>query len=403
MTRFLFLMLFLAGCSLNEDKRESLETSSERDTARVADTLLKKDTIAALEPETVRVSINDTLNSTARLIAGTADSNSVYKAVVENPHYINFSKSFSKRWNEFDSLRISKLTEFRNKELTKVVTPEKILFYPFSGPDILYADLFFPEAEKFILFGLEPVGTLPDFTRFEKDSLKRYYDKLNSSLHAILKFSFFRTESMKKDLKNAEVDGAIHLLFLFLSRRGNAIVSAKPITVDSLGRKVYLASFEALRSAKLKTKGVEIVFKTPGDTVKELNYYSLNAADAGLNLNPGFRIYLDSIKHFNAYLKGASYLLHKPHFSVIRDVILNGATTVVQDDSGIALRYFDKSDAIWDYTLFGNYVRPISLFRNLYQKDLDSLYKELGSVPLNFGIGYNFKDQNSNLMVAKRR
>jgi hypothetical protein len=40
---------------------------------------------------------------------------------------------------------------------------------------------------------------------------------------------------MSKDLKNKEVDGTLHLLFLFLKRTGNQLSSAKPVTVDSLG------------------------------------------------------------------------------------------------------------------------------------------------------------------------
>jgi hypothetical protein len=190
---------------------------------------------------------------------------------------------------------------------------------------------------------------------------------------------------------------------LFLNRTGNSIVSAKPITVDTAGNKIYYSSFTELKSASLKTKGVEIVFKTKEYQLKELSYFSLNAADDGLRSNVGFRKYLSAMSQFNTYLKGASYLLHKPNFSIIRGIILNGASTITQDDSGIALRYFEKEKDKWDYTLYGEYSRPISMFSNCYQKNLDSLYKQSGSIPIGFGIGYNFKDKNSNLMVVKRK
>jgi hypothetical protein len=158
-----------------------------------------------------------------------------------------------------------------------------------------------------------------------------------------------------------------------------------------------------LAASDYPTKGVEIFFRTQEGEVKELNYYSLDAVDPALAKNKGFVAYLNSIEHVNTYLKGASYLLHKPYFSVIRNAILSKSSCVVQDDSGIALRYFQKDTAQWDFKLYGEYTRPVSLFKNAFQKELDSLYKNQGASPLGFGIGYNFKDKNSNFMVAQRK
>ena len=398
MTKYLFLLLLLVGCVAPENKSGTPKEKSVKDSNFLADSIRAVNS----EKESER-SINDTLNKIAQLISGTADSTGLFGSITKNNSYIDFSESFSKRWKDFDSSRITKLVEFRNKELVGEIKSETIIFYPFSGPDILYPTLFFPNAQKYILIGLEPVGTLPEFNISQKDSLKRYYNKLNTSLNAILKFSFFRTESMSRDLKNTEVNGTLHLLFLFLNRTGNSIISAKPISIDSLGSKIYLPSFGELRWSKLKTKGTEITFKTADGKVKELDYFSLNASNDGLRNNAGFVSYLGKMKDFNTYLKGASYLLHKPHFSIIRNVILKGSNTIVQDDSGIAFNYFKNSGTEWNYKLFGSYTKPISMFRNRYQSDLDSLYKQKGSTALGFGIGYNFKDKNSNLMIATRK
>jgi hypothetical protein len=401
MNKYLFFLVLLVGCSVDNERKEQTRIP-EKKVVKI-DTIIAKDTIPEEKESLPEVPFNDTLNTIAQLIAGSCDSGALFTKVLESESYRKFSSDFSKRWHTFDSTRISKLKGFRDKELSKVIISEKTLFYPFSGPDILYADLFFPDVERYILVGLEPVGTLPEFQLAEKDSLSNYYAKLNSSLNAILKFSFFRTESMRKDLRNTEVDGAIHLLFLFLNRTGNGIISARPMTIDTLGNKLYLPSLGKLAKARLKTKGVEIVFKDSVGKIKKLEYYSLNLIDAGLKNNIGFKTFLDSIKNFNTYLKGASYLLHKSYFSTVRNTILEKSTTIVQDDSGIAFRYFKTSNTEWEYILYGNYIKPISLFRNSYQKDLDSLYKSWGSIPLGFGIGYNFKDKNSNLMVIKRK
>ncbi len=109
-----------------------------------------------------------------------------------------------------------------------------------------------------------------------------------------------------------------------------------------------------------------------------------------------------NVTDFNTYLKGASYLLHYASFSTIRNFILDNTQHVTQDDSGIAYRYFEKRGK-WDYIFYGKYRRPLSLFPGCYQPELDSLYKQVGSKDVGFGIGYNFKDQNSNLMIATKK
>ncbi len=351
----------------------------------------------------IEVPINDTLNAVANIMSGITDSSSVYNFIQNSSDFKIFSKNFDKRWMAFDSSRLTNLRNFKVNEISKVVKAQSTLFYPFSGPDILYAQTFFPEADKYVMIGLEPVGSLPNFKKEETDSLDSYFSKVNTSLNAILKFSFFRTQSMKNDLKNNEVDGTLHLLFLFLKRTGNKFCSVKPLTVDSLGIIQFVNSFDDLKKLKTNTKGVEIKFVNIHKQQKTLYYFSLNAADGGLKSNNGFITYLKSMGTINTYLKGASYLMHKNYFSVIRNVILNQSEHVVQDDSGIAFHYFLDDNHKWNFSFFGQYLKPIPMFSDFYQKDLDSLYKKQGAKPIGFGIGYNFKDKNSNFMIASKQ
>ncbi|MES2515264.1 MAG: hypothetical protein V4580_14020 [Bacteroidota bacterium] len=349
------------------------------------------------------LTLNDTLNALANIMSGVSDSNTIYESIQSSSDFKAFSKNFDKRWKTYDSTRLTNLRTFKANEIEKVVKPQSTLFYPFSGPDILHAQTFFPEADKYVMIGLEPVGSLPQFNKNETDSLDSYFRKVNVSLNAILKFSFFRTQSMKNDLKNEEVDGTLHLLFLFLKRTGNQFASAKAVTVDSLGVIQYVASFEALKKLKTNTRGVEIKFVDVHGDAKTLYYFSLNAADSGLKNNKGFMSFLKGMGTVNTYLKGASYLMHKNYFSMIRSVILSQSEHVIQDDSGIAFHYFTDDDHTWDYTFYGQYLKPIPMFKEFYQKDLDSLYKKQGAKAIGFGIGYNFKDKNSNFMIASKK
>jgi hypothetical protein len=394
-------VLFLAfGCTPAADVKTG---ELEKDTIK-PDIVVEKEFEDSLnQAYEIALSLNDTLNAIADIMSGITDTSAIYDFVQSSADFKVFSKNFDKRWKTYDSTRLTSLKTFKANEISKVVKPQATLFYPFSGPDILHAQTFFPEADKYVMIGLEPVGSLPTFKKEETDSLDSYFQKVNVSLNAILKFSFFRTQSMKNDLKNEEVDGTLHLLFLFLKRTGNQFSSVKPVTVDSLGAIQYQTSFESLKKLKTNTRGVEIKFIDVNSKPKTLYYFSLNAADAGLKHNQGFATYLKDMGTVNTYLKGASYLMHKNYFSIVRTIILSQSEHVIQDDSGIAFRYFLNDEHKWDYSFYGQYLKPISMFKEFYQKDLDSLYKQQGAKPIGFGIGYNFKDKNSNFMIATKK
>lgn len=394
-------VLFITfGCTQSVDNQTG-ELKKDTTMPLVVEVKELKDSI--MEAKENALPLNDTLNAIADIMSGMTDTSAVYRFVQSSSDFKVFSKNFDKRWKTYDSTRLTNLRAFKVNEIEKVVKPQTTLFYPFSGPDILHAQTFFPEADKYVMIGLEPVGSLPKFKKEETDSLDSYFQKVNTSLNAILKFSFFRTQSMKNDLKNEEVDGTLHLLFLFLKRTGNQFCSAKPVTVDSMGMIQYVNSFDALKKLKTNTRGVEIKFNDANNQPKTLYYFSLNAADGGLKANKGFTTYLKAMGTVNTYLKGASYLMHKDYFSMIRKIILNQSEHVIQDDSGIAFHYFLDDEHKWNYNFYGQYLKPIPMFAEFYQRDLDSLYKKQGAKPIGFGIGYNFKDKNSNFMIATKQ
>ena len=393
MIKYLIPFVLFCSCSPSDEKNDKF-TNQPNDTI----TKVKLVSDSLIKPK--KPVLNDTLDAIASLLGGIWDEGQLFQEVASTTTYKKFSDSFSKRWEDYDSTRIKTLQEFREKELTAKFKDSTTLFYPFSGPDILYPSVFFPTAKKYIMVGLEPVGTLPDMNKLAKDTTGNYFNQLNKALFAILKFSFFRTESMHKDLKSGELDGVVHLLFLFLSRTNNHILSAKAISIDSLGTKLYLNSFEEMNVLKMKTKGVEIKYLTRNGEEKELNYFSLDAVDFELKNNTGFLNYIQKNQSLNVYLKGASYLLHKTYFSIMRNTLLSNAEAIIQDDSGIAIKYFLTDSVNWSYQLYGEYSKPISTFANKYQPKLDSMYKLGTAKKLAFGLGYNYRDKNSNFMIA---
>ena len=93
-------------------------------------------------------------------------------------------------------------------------------------------------------------------------------------------------------------------------------------------------------------------------------------------------------------------MTHHADFSIIRDLVLNNSTAVLQDDSGIPYRFF--AAPTWHVQLYGDYERPYGTFRWLEQKDLREAYKASGPKPLPFRIGYGFSRQPSNMLFATK-
>ncbi len=87
-------------------------------------------------------------------------------------------------------------------------------------------------------------------------------------------------------------------------------------------------------------------------------------------------------------------------FATVRNFILEHSDTIVQDDAGIPLAYFNRDK--WNIRLFGNYIGPIEIFKQHYQPKLQELYEQSNPPPLEFNFGYRWNYKESNLIVAQR-
>jgi hypothetical protein len=94
--------------------------------------------------------------------------------------------------------------------------------------------------------------------------------------------------------------------------------------------------------------------------------------------------------------------MHKSYFNQIRNLILNNSTAVLQDDSGIPIKFLDSTK--WNVQLYGSYNGVINLFKGDEQPELKTLYKDSTLVKnLPFGTGYKFNKGTSNLQLAIRK
>jgi hypothetical protein len=332
------------------------------------------------------------LTATARILAGLAPESTTI--TIDSAAWTNYAAQLASAWGQLESTQLEPLKAWRDQNLAQVPGDAPVI-YPFSGPDFLYASSFFPNAPVYVMVGLEPIGALPDLENASEEELSSVFEWVDKSLYALLNFSFFRTNAMEKDLKDR---GTLPLLMLFAARNGYEVLDMAYVGIDDQGK---VKRLDAGNPDEL-IPGVRIdLLKANGDQPQQLYYFSVDLSDAGFDSRPGLAKFFGQLDRPVSYLKAASYLMHNEYFSIVRDALLERSQFILQDDSGIPLRFFDANN--WARAFFGQYTKPIDLFSTRLQADLKAEYTADPSIAaLPFGVGYQYEG-NSNLMLAKRQ
>ena len=341
-----------------------------------------------------------TADDTARFLAGLpVSSNSPLAAFARDPVWLSHARNLNSIFAREESVQLSKVREFSEKYL-----PEKhdTVFYMFSGPDFLYATSFFPNASTYILAGLEPVGSVPDLMTLNPLVVDGELRSLEASMSSLFSFSFFITHKMKTQLREGQFYGALPILYVFLARTSKTIHEVNFMRLDEQGNLQIADGLDAVTRVSETNKtatssGVKIVFSDDNGRRQTLYYFSTNLADGSFQRS-GFSAFLAKLGPADSLIKSASYLLHGAHFAGVRKLILNRSATIVQDDSGIPLTYFEETK--WRVQAFGHYAGPIPMFANFYQPRMPELFRSAS--PLEFGIGYRWRKNESNLLLAQK-
>ena len=341
-----------------------------------------------------------TVNDTARFLAGLPISeNSSLLPLAREPSWQQHAAFFNQAWAKLAARQFAGIRNWETNYLPEASGPIPVVYYMFSGPDYLYADQFFPSASTYILAGTEPIGPLPDVTRFAGPSLDAVLHNLQTALNSVLSFSFFITKDMKTDLQREELKGTLPIFYVFLARAGKTITDITFLTLDKNGDPHITGPPAPSRGTTL---GVRITFAgAPGSAPQTLYYFTTDLSDEGIRSRPGFLKFCSQQNVGVSLLKSASYLMFVPGFETVRNFLLTHSKTLIQDDSGIPTTAFDPTK--WDLRLFGSYSTPIDLFKQHFQPELQTLYGQSHPPPLEFGIGYRWSRSRSTLIVARHK
>jgi hypothetical protein len=308
-------------------------------------------------------------------------------AWTKNRAWQEHARSFDSAFERLEQHQLSRIRAWSEHNLT---APRPTMLYMFSGPDFLYANAFFPKATTYVLSGLEPVGTVPDLIAM-RGSVAVPLHQLRASLSTILSYSFFITHNMKSDLRMGRLTGTLPILYVFLARSGKTIQEVTPVRLDAEG--APQPDLDPVRGSA--TRGVKIVFTSSDGEARTLYYFNTDLSNDGVKSSKFLR-FCEALAPGDSLIKSASYLLHSGGFSIVRDFLLAKSTTLVQDDSGIPLAYYNPHK--WDLQPFGHYRGPIATFGNKYQPKYAVFFRN--SRPMDFGIGYRWRPNEANLLLA---
>ena len=332
----------------------------------------------------------------ARYLAGMpVTETSPLVPLTRDRRWVAHANAMNAAFATLEQRQLANIRAWRTELLAPALQISRVCLYLFSGPDFLYANAFYPECDTYLLQGLEAADPLPDFVTLPPAALLGALPDVEAALNTLLNFSFFKTKDMRTDLQRGALKGVLPILFVFLARAGGEITEVNYASVDRNGHLLEGGPAGASR-------GVKISFVTAGAGArKTLYYFTTDLADDALRRNPGVLRFYESFGPANTFLKAASYLLHEGSFNTARSELLSISATVLQDDSGIPVRYFSPDR--WTLRFFGTYAGPIRLFAKFYQADLRQYYATSSPKPLPFGFGYQWNRRNSTLILAVKK
>ncbi|NES19333.1 MAG: hypothetical protein F6K41_10490 [Symploca sp. SIO3E6] len=384
------LLVFVGGCGSNS---ETAEQGTE-ETTEVAETESKtQEAVVEFDEEKTAK-----LTATARFLAGMeVKDNEAIAKMTESGAWQSHASYLNGAWSQLEGQQLSKARAWSKEELKAINASSPPIFYPFSGPDFLYGFTMFPKGSEYVMLALEPVGEVPDLEELSESQRNAKLQGVVGALSEILKFSFFRTNDMQVDLAQ---QGALPIILVFMARTNNQIMDIQPISMD--GNANIQPQGEGAAGDN-SISGVKITFLPEGESEpRTLHYFSTDISNEGLAKTPQLKAFVQQLGTPTTYLKAASYLMYRDSFSQIRDLILTQSGNLLQDDSGMPIKYVDEGK--WDITYYGNYTSPIGLFAERYQPELRKIYQGDNTIkPLNFGIGYKFGVNESNLMLSTKK
>ncbi|MDH4200667.1 MAG: hypothetical protein OEV66_09840 [Spirochaetia bacterium] len=335
------------------------------------------------------------INAIARLIgAKPLPEGSSLLPVANSAEYKKYYDDINSAWSTFESKHLNLVDKWVGDHATRQCGPN--LFYPFSGPDILHALEFYPDAQTIQMFALERFGGMPhpDPTHPDHEAKKMF--SLLDAIKSSLNYHYFITSYMSGQVGENEYSGVIGIMLFALARLEIQVLDVYPVIINPQG---HLERSPENKYSKVDA--VAVFFKKPSDKkARVVLYFKGDASDSGLAKNPHLQVYLQSLKGYSTLLKAASNLMYDKTFDDMRTQILAQSKCIISDDSGIPFHYLNNGN--WNIKLYGVYNGPLVYFKNRFDPFLYREIKEKAG-PLPFDYGYRRGEGMSHIIFSERK
>jgi hypothetical protein len=296
------------------------------------------------------------------------------------------------------------------------VRPEGIprrVVYPFGGGDLFAALAVFPNAEEFTTISLEPAGDVRTIETVINPRLRDALAMNRRHLKKLLGLTYSKTTNLDLEGRGA-VPGEIVFIMAALAVHDLEPVALRYFAIRDDGTLHYydkneLPSPEA--AARMPGKApapefsnVEIEYRRTGasDAPAVIRHISQDLSDRALQANAGLLRYLASKGSVSAMTKAASHLLWADEFSMVRNYLLQNATWMISDSTGIPPRFATAAGFVQE--TWGKFDGPARYgpiepwdaraFRKLFAENPK---KELG-----FQFGYADVHRQIHLVVTRK-
>jgi hypothetical protein len=324
----------------------------------------------------------------------------------------------------------SKLAEFRTTYFEKgrawfdSVVPRdlpKIVVYPFGGGDLLSALVAFPDATEVTTISLELAGDPRRLRALPPAAIERSLGALRIDIGGLISVGSNTSENLSNQQRN-DLPGQVSSFLLGLVAGGYEPVAMRYFTLDETGGVHYLTQGEIdeMDSAAQKTRprslkhdwqspnfsqafaNVEIQYRTPGESqVRVHRHIGWNLGDPYLAKHPELMRHLEKKGTVTMLTKGASYLLYRGDFSVIRGYMLDHLAWMLSDSTGIPPTYARAAGMIQE--TYGHYTGAFleGAQDNRHDDSFIELWRSQKVRRLPFRFGYVDKDKQAHLVVTR--
>ena len=295
--------------------------------------------------------------------------------------------------------------------------------YPFGGGDLLSALVAFPTATEVTTISLELAGDPRRLRTLSPAAIERSLGALRAEIGGLISVGSNTSENLSNQQRN-DLPGQVSSFLLGLVAGGYEPVSMRYFSLDDAGAIHYLSQAEiddldqqASRTRPKSLKhdwlsptfshafsNVEIQYRKLGDTTLRVHrHIGWNLGDPYLGKHPEVIRHLEKKGGVTMLTKGASYLLYRGDFSVIRGYMLHHLTWMLSDSTGIPPTYARPAGMIQE--TYGHYTGAFleSAQDNRHDEAFVELWKSQKVRRLPFRFGYVDKDKQAHLVVTRPR